>query len=490
MALPRRRSHDELELPELPPLDGDDTDTAVDPGDDVDEPADDDPASLDDAAADDLAYDELDELEELGEADEGEGPAEPGDDAEEIDGDDDERWTGDDAREPDEGDEVEELGGFAPDDQGVEGPEGDLADELEALPPLDDDPEGDRPMGDESAEIPELGAFALPRGEGYEARVLIGEGASPPAPAATALSVSVGRDRVYAVGDALVALPLSSLDDAGAGFESVGGLDVDELLSSVLEDASGALWLGAFSGSLWRRARARDPWRRVASLSEGRSTGAVELHREGRRVWARTELGTLHRSDDGARFEAALTGEHVRALAVDARDGVVAALSGRRRDALRTSSDGGRTWAALVLPDEATVRCVARASEVLVVAQEGGGPGYVSVDSGATWAPWPLLAGATAVALVEADDGDARVLFAAHDESADRVALAVARVGGRGEPVGARQLCDVDATLPRTDHDDDEGAHRVERVVPLDRGVRHVALVTSRGAVVLVSMRG
>ncbi len=255
----------------------------------------------------------------------------------------------------------------------------------------------------------------------------------------------------------------------------------------MLEDAAGALWLGALTGDVWRKARARDAWRRVASLSEGRSTGAVELAREGRRVWALTALGTLHMSDDGARFDATLSREHVRSLAVDARGGVLAAVSGRRLDALRASIDGGRAWSTLTLPDDVSVRCAARVSDVCVVACVAG-PGYVSVDGGATWAAWPLLTGATALTLIEADDGDARVFFSAHDEGSDRATLATARVGARAEPVAACGLVDLSAVIAHVDGDDDEPSRRVERVVALDRAGRHLALLTTRGVVVLVSL--
>jgi hypothetical protein len=482
MALPRRRTHNDHDLPELPPLGDDDVDPALDVGSDLDAALDA-TSSLDDSAADELTIDELDAPEDTA-TDDADGPDDTGDDADEIDPDDRGGWTSDDAREPDDGSEIDELGELVADDLGLEGPDGEAPDELDALPPLDDDPEGDGYVGDGHDELPDLAAFALAPRAGATARLALG-GASSVVAAASGLCA--GRDRVYAVGDALAALSLSALDDADAHFEAVDGVEVDALFSSVLEDAAGGLWLGALSGDVWRKARARDAWRRVASLSEGRSTGAVELAREGRRVWALTALGTLHASDEGARFEPTLAREHVSSLAVDARGGVLAAVSGRRRDPLRASHDGGRAWSTLTLPDDASVRCVARASEVCAVACLAG-PGYVSVDGGATWSAWPLLAGATALALIEADDGDARVFFSAHDEPSDRATLATARVGARAEALGACGLVDLTAVIARVDGDDDEPSRRVERVVALDRAGRHLALLTSRGAVVLVSL--
>ncbi len=487
MVPPRRRTPDEEELPELPPIDGDETSEPGDIDNDLDEISDDE-TSLDDVASDDLAIDEIDAPEDSdGARDDTDGPVDPGDEAEEIDGDDGLKWTGDDAREDADDADLDEVEAPVAEDQGAEGPEGDATDELEALPPLDDDADGDRTVGDEGHELPELPAFGLPVRQGVSARLLLVGEALVSVLAST--GVSVGRDRVYAAGESLMSLPIASLDDAGAVFETMHGVDVDELFSSVIEDASGALWIGAHSGAVWRKARARDPWRRVATLSDGRSTGAVELLRDGRRVWALPALGSLHRCDEGQRFEETLPSDHVRLVAVDPAGTVLAALSGRRVDALRASADGGHTWSSLRLPEEVTAGCVARASDVCVVGQSSlGAQGYVSIDGGASWVAWPILAGATALAVVEADDGDARVLFTAHDDATDGAVLASARVGAKGEPVAACMLTDLAAVLPRSDHDDEEAAHRVERVVVLDRAGRHVALVTHRGAVVLVSV--
>ncbi len=487
MVPPRRRTPDEEELPELPPIDGDETAEPGDIDNDLDEVYDDE-TSLDDVASDELAIDEIDAPEDTdGAREDADGPADPGDDAEEIDGDDAVKWTGDEAREDADDADLEDVEAPVAEDQGAEGPEGEASDELEVLPPLDDDADGDRTPGDEGHELPELPAFGLPVREGVSARLLlVGEALVS---VLSSTGVSAGRDRVYAAGESLMSLPVASLDDPGAVFETMEGVDVDELFSSVLEDASGALWIGAHSGAVWRKARARDAWRRVATLSDGRSTGAVELLRDGRRVWALTALGSLHRCDEGQRFEETLPREHVRVAAVDPSGTLLAALSGRRSDALRSSSDGGRTWTTLSLPEAVTVGCVARASDVCVVGQSSlGAKGYVSIDGGASWVEWPLLAGASAVAVVEADDGDARVLFTAYDDATDGAALASARVGAKGEPVAPCLLADLAEVLPRSDHDDEEAAHRVERVVVLDRAGRHVALVTHRGAVALVSV--
>ncbi len=480
MALPRRRTHDDHDLPELPPLGDDDVDPGLDVGSDLDAPLDD-TSSLDDSAADELTVDELDAPADAV-ADDAAGPDETVDDTDEIDADDRGAWTNDESREPDDGSEIDEVGELVADDQGLEGPDGEAPDELDALPPLDDDPEGDRYVGEGHDELPDLAAFALASRAGAAVRVVLG---GPSSLVAAVAGIAVGRDRVFAVGDALASLALSALDDADALFEAVDGVAVDALFSSVLEDASGALWIGALSGDVWRNARSSDAWRRVATLDEGRAAGAVLLAREGGRVWALTALGTLHTADDGARFDATLAREHVRSLAVDARGGVLAVLSGRRREPLRASSDGGRAWSTLTLPDDVAVRCAARASDVCVVACLAG-PGYVSVDGGATWAAWPLLAGATALAVIEADDGDARVFFAPHDEGTDRATLATARVGVRGEPVSACTLVDLSAAIAHGD--DDEPSRRVDRVVALDRAGRHLALLTARGVVVLVSL--
>ena len=56
MALPRRRTHDDHDLPELPPLGDDDVDRALDVGRDLDAPLDD-TSSLDACAAEELTVD-------------------------------------------------------------------------------------------------------------------------------------------------------------------------------------------------------------------------------------------------------------------------------------------------------------------------------------------------------------------------------------------------------------------------------------------------
>lgn len=482
----RRRDHDDDDLPELPPIDGDESTDHFDVDDDLADLTED-GASLDDEASDELEVDEVDAPEDLGgERDDSDGPADPGDDSDEIDGDDRAKWTGDEPRDDSDDSDLDDVDAPDLDDQGAEGPEGEAVDELEALPPLDDDTDGDRTVGDDGAELPMAPAFALARREGVTARLLLVGESLVSVLASTGVSAS--RDRVYAAGESLMSLSIASLDDPGALFETVDGVNVDDLFSSVIEDAAGSLWIGAHSGSVWRKARARDSWRRVATLSDGRSTGAVELFRVGRGVWAHTALGSLHRCDDAQRFEDALATEHVRAVAVDAHGAVLAALSGRRRDALRVTNEEDGAWTTRSLPHEVSVASVAIASDVLAIAQSTlGAVGYVSIDAGETWVEWPLLANASAIAVVEADDGDARVLFTVHDDATDEGVLALARVGSSGEPVGACALVDLGEVLPRADHDDEDGAHRIERIVVLDHAGRHLALVTHRGAVALVS---
>ena len=484
----RRRDHDDDELPELPPIDGDEGAGEFDIGDDLDELTED-GASLDDAASDELAVDEIDAPEDLGgDRDDSDGPSDPGDDADEIDGDDRAKWTGDEGRDDSDDSDLDDIDSPDLDDQGAEGPEGEAVDELDALPPLDDDTDGDRTVADEGAELPLAPAFALARREGVTARLLLVGESLVSVLASTGVSAS--RDRVYAAGETLMALPVASLDDPNALFETVDGVDVDDLFSSALEDASGALWIGAHSGSVWRKARNREAWRRVTTLSDGRSTGAIELFRVGRGVWAHTALGSLHRCADGQRFDEVFATDHVRAVAVDSHGVVVAALSGRRRDALRSTSDQGGAWVTRSLPHDVSVASVACASDVFALAQSTlGATGYVSIDAGETWVEWPLLANASALAVVEADDGDARVLFTVHDDATDEAVLALARVGSAGEALGACALVDLNEVLPRADHDDEEGAHRIERIVVLDHAGRHLALVTHRGAVALVSLR-
>ncbi len=489
MPTPRRRTHDDQDLPELPPLDGDERDEADGPEALAEELPDESPVGLDDEAADDLADDALDLPEDLDGDDEGDGPARDSDDDRDLDLDERERWTGDDAPLADDDSDLDDGSPDVDDDRGADGPEGEADESLEELPPLDDDVDGDRTEGDDAQGLTDFGAFALPLEQGARARLLVAGVGALQATVSTAFGVDVGQDRLYAVGDALVMLPLRAIDDPSERFEAVAEVDVDELFSSVVEDVTGALWLGAMSGSVWRRTR--DGWHRVTELSDGRSTGAVELSRDGARLWAHTALGSLHCCEDGRRFESTLVDEGVRALAVDVHGGVIAALAGRRVDALRVSRDGGRSWLRRDLPEALAVGAVACAGDRVAVAQaQGHGDGYVSLDGGGSWRAWPVLAGASALCVVEADDGDGRVFFTTWDDASDRAVLATARIGADGAPERACTLVDLESVLPRSDHDDDEGSHRVLRVVPVDRAGRRLCLVTARGAVVLVSVRG
>jgi len=90
MALPRRRTHNDHDLPELPPLGDDDVDPALDVGSDLDAALDA-TSSLDDSAADELTIDELDAPEDTA-TDDADGPDDTGDDADEIDPDDRGGW--------------------------------------------------------------------------------------------------------------------------------------------------------------------------------------------------------------------------------------------------------------------------------------------------------------------------------------------------------------------------------------------------------------
>lgn len=482
MALPRRKPspHDD-ELPALPPLDGDDEAAPVDVPLDV--ALDDGDASLDDSAADELTDDALDEPVDLAHGDD-DAPIDTGDDADEID-DDGESWSGDAEREQGEADDVDDLDALPPDDRGAEGPEGETDDLLDALPPLDDDADGDRTL-DEGDAIPELAAFALPTVAGVEVQVLLAPSHTLATMLGVAPGVAAGGDHAYIAAETVVAWPPARVGDGDAAV--MLDAPTEEVFCDVAETHPHVVTLATLTGALWRRGRAREAWRRVGRFGDERATGPVTLRAEASRLWALTSDGTLWREDDG-RFEPTLATETVRAVAVDAHGGALVALGGVRRDALRATTDG-RTWRALALPEESAVGCVARRGDVCAAAHgEGAGGGWVSVDGGARWTRWPLLDAATSLLLVETDDGEARLVFAVHDEASDRVLLAMARVGGDGVAEGARALVDVGAAFPRGEEDDDGGAARVTRIEAVDRAGRRLLVATTRGAVLLVSLR-
>lgn len=463
MALPRRRVRDD-ELPELPPLDGDDAPADLDVGDDA--PPDEGPASLDDAAADELTLADVDEPVDVG--DDAGAPVDVGDDADEV-SDGGEAWRGDAEEGRGEADDVDALDELPPDDGGAEGVDGDAADDLGELPPMDDDAADEGPVEGEAIAL----SHAPPPEPGVEARVLavMASGAAP--------GVCVGVDHVFAAGDRLLAWPTALLDDPEAAPLALDAPG-DEVLCAVSEDAARTLTVADHDGALWRRARARDPWRRLRWTDDDRE-GPVSLDAGPAALWALSARGSLRREAAG-HFGDALAEERVRAVSADA-GGAAAAVSGRRRDGVRVTDDGA-TWAARPTPEALDADAVARAGEVLAVAGAGGG--FVSADGGARWAAWPLLAGATALCVGEADDGDARVFAAVLD--GDRALVVAARVAGDGGAESPATLCDVAALLPRGGADDDEPP-RVERLVAVDRAGRRLLAAVSTGAVLLVTRR-
>jgi hypothetical protein len=459
---------DDDELPALPPLDGEDNEPESDLGDvTFDETG----ASLDDALSDDLAFDEIDVAGDL--------DARPGDD-EPIDVEDPvddlvaEVWTSDlDDTSPANADDdlTSELGDttdLAPDDRGAEGVDDGDEVPLEALPPLDDDADGDDTLGDEVTALPESPAFSLPRSPGFNARVLTELG--------HVMGIAVVRDGVMCVG---ADITLVARDDTS---ESIDAPDDDDVPVSLAEDAHGAQWLGTLAGTLWRRIRDRDAWRKVATFGDERSVGALDVVVDEHSVWVHTGVGSLHRSEDGARFEAVLVREAVHSVLHDAHGGVLVALRGRRRDALRSTT--GDAWATLALPEAMSVEGMARSGDVIALIAGVTRAVWVSDDGGTRWTAWPLFAGATAVALTESDDGEARLVASVFDDATEHTTLVVAHVSEGASPANARQLVALDEALGAAD---EEGTATVTRIVTLDRAATRMALLTDRGTAVLVS---
>jgi len=459
MPLPRRRGRDD-ELPELPPLEGDDATLDLDVGGDP--PLDEGPVSLDDAAADELTLAEIAEPTATG--DDGEEAVDTGDDAEGL-SDDGERWGDDPEAARGEADDIDALDELPPDDGGAEGLDGDRADELGELPPIDDDAGDDAPL--EGDALPLAAAFALPAADGLEARVLVAGGAA---------GVAVGVDHVFVAGDRLRAWPTALLDDPEAPaivLEAPAGAS----LCAVSEDVSRTLTVADHDGTLWRRERARDPWLALRWTDDERA-GRLALWAHGATLWALSPRGSLRR-EVGGHFTATLADERVRALALDARGAVAVAVTGLRRDGVR-ARDESSAWTTLSLPSPLDADAVARAGEVIAVAGSAGG--FVTADGGARWSSWPLLAGATALCAGETDDGAASVFAAVTAD--DRALVIVARVAGDGAAAGAARLCDLSALLPPGG--DDDPPQRIERLVPVDRAGRRLLAVTATGAVVLL----
>ncbi len=470
-------------------MDGDGDD--LDEGPLIEDPGAEDPvASLDDAPSEDFAGDDetfVGEDDPVGHDpadDEGVGGGD--DDADEVPDEDGRRWTGGETATDDDGmDDLEDDTGDPSSDLGEDGPADDgSSDEVDELPPLDD---GDDRDADESPEtltadlaepLAAVGISAAPGVRAQRLRV------DPPVHA-----MAIGAGRVLFAGDSLGFISISALRDPGVRVQPLRAPE-GEVFTAVAEDLGGAVILGTSTGGVHRHGD-DGAWQTVRRPGEGRGAGSVDgLLRDDRRLWARTRAGALLRAEEGVWREQSGVLEPVTALTMDAT-GATLVVSTPSGPELRGTVDGGRAWWRAVVPGSAPPWLLARVGDTIAVAPGmGDGPGRVTIDRGRTWSSWEIMAGATAIAMTETDDGVAAVVFAVYVVAEDRAVVLCVRTDARGLPVEPRKLFVLDrpAEAPR-EVDPDAPWCRVESLIPVDRAGRGILVMTAR-QVVLVARDG
>lgn len=115
------------------------------------------------------------------------------------------------------------------------------------------------------------------------------------------------------------------------------------------------------------------------------------------RMWAYLAAGGLWESRDfGARWEEVRTGDVLFPLAV--RTGSTTRLIAVDATGLVASSDGGRTWTALAMPETYPMTALAATSDGLVMYAGSPNGLYRSADAGSSWAPTAYRGSAFAIA--------------------------------------------------------------------------------------------
>jgi len=389
---------------------------------------------------------------------------------------------------PDEAHEAwfDEAPAEVDDDQGEEGIEASTFDLVGGLPPLDDDAEGDA-LPDEAVPAPvamTLPGFVLEDAGPPSARVRMVRGATvgEGVVLGVAVALTLADDGLWAVGDAVARLDRANFDDEAPSFSAVdapGG----EVFTGVAVGADGVPLVATLGGEVLVATR-RGSWRPLGVSGQGRSAGPTRLHADGARVWCVDAVGRLTAVAGLDAAEIPALEVSVSAVAIDREGGLLVLAAGAGEvTAHRIEPQGGLRWRRLVLPTGARPGTAACAGDLVALAASDGG--WVSVDGGARWHAAPLLAGATALAVVHSDDGAPGLLVGLYDARADRAAAVFAPVGAAGV-LGAAQPVALPAERRPDDTDDADGDGRIERLVALDPAGRRMAVLTGRGTVWLI----
>ena len=469
----------------LPPLDDDGE--VVGDGDGGDLGLVDGEASLDDSVSEefdtgiDLEADDGVGREGADEADD----ADVGDLAEDID-DTEDNWTGEDAphAHDDRDDAIGDIAALADDDddEGIDDLGSDVIDER-AFRELNDEVDETTPeeafadtLEPERTALP---AFALPKPQAGVAARIATDG--------LVFAAAVHRGNVMLAGDGVFSLERAGLEARGSRARTAPrvGHREGEWIASIVSLDDDVLLAATMAGDVLRSDDGAATWLDVAALGgEDVGKSAVELIAEGgnsSRVWARAHGGGWFRSENAGRtWEGPVLPQPVRvAAAFERTDGIVVATSGWAPQLLRCVD--GQRWESISATLPAAPSAIACSGDAWAIAF-GRAPGLVTLDAGRTFHPWPVLAGATALAWCTADDGALHLVAAIHDEAGDHATIVRAGVDASGLPRNAQRIADIDGVFERTfDAPGEDGDERIEQLLRLDpKGTRFV-FVPPRG---------
>jgi photosystem II stability/assembly factor-like uncharacterized protein len=298
---------------------------------------------------------------------------------------------------------------------------------------------------------------------------------------------------VLLAGDGVFSLTRASIESRGTKSRvarriATGG---EEWFASVVSLDERVVIAATLAGAVLRSDDGGATWSEVAALG-GEEVGksAVELVVEcgpSHRLWARAHGGGWFRGDDaGRRWEGPVIPQPVRvAVPIDRADGVLVATSGWSSQLLRCSD--GHRWESVSIKLPGAPSAAACAGDAWAFAF-GRNAGLVTLDAGRTITPWPLLAGASALAWCTTDDGALHLVAAIHDENGDRATLVRAGVDTQGNSRGARRIADLDGVFERGfDSPGEDGDERVEQLLLLDAAGNRVLFVTPRGVGIVAS---
>lgn len=364
-------------------------------------------------------------------------------------------------------------------DTGEEGPENERFDDFFEdvnLSTTDEEDEYNDSASEPTFELTDedRGAFALPPPRAVPHAVLLVEG--------MVLAAAVGEHELILCGDGVFAVPLASLRPGNDPSARRIASPADDVLTSLAFVGKHAWVAASAQGRILRSEDDGRSWESVATLGDTLGQATVELLFDPAgvrsRLWARAHGGGLFYSDDGGKhWDGPVLEQQVRTIAADGRGALLAVSSGRSPQVLRTVD--GHRWDPVSVPLPAVPTLLACRGDTWAFAFSHG-PGLVTLQGGRITATWALLAGATALTLVETDDGAVQLLAAIHGDMGST--LLAATIGPDGMPRGARRIADLEDIFPfEDDEQDEETDARAEAIVPLDATGRRILVITPRG---------